>query len=690
MATHDVKFYAIDPLNIFSSTPGNTRTYTGPAEPDAKATITDNQTGAGSETFEDIQSGESATIATTINGVSSSGDTVWADESWTLIDQVTGQSFQIVSIRINTGPNAGWYTLSEIPLVAGRSYQTADFDNTPSAAAGDPTFSYADYVSDAEDGVIQGTAGDDIIDKSYTGDPDGDQIDQGDVVTAAQFNWTDYADETDLRSAFSQDTGGITVGVTYSDPNPSDQLSAETTETIYVAGGEPFNSTSAGYMFAGGAAEDTTLTFDFSANGGSGLENEVQNVRFRISDIDGIAPDGVNDFQDIVRVQAFDADGNPVDVTITGGSNHTVDPATGTITAGLTNYSPASAQASALIEIAGPVSQVVVTYDNGGTTQQAIYFSDVHFDAVDVGGYDDVVEAGAGDDIITAGTGDDTVYGGAGNDTINTGTGDTSYGQAGNDTFVIDTENIGGGTLFVDGGSEGATDVDTLNFNGQLQYGSLVKNADPNDSGAFSGSATLLDGTVVTFDNIENVLCFTDGMALDTPHGPRLVEDLKPGDLVLTRDNGPQPVRWHGRRDLVAAPSVAPIEIAAGLLGNVRPIRVSPQHRILCAGYRAQLYFGHDEVLVAAKSLVNGSSVRQLDAGAVSYHHILFDQHEIVTCDGVASESYHPGSYSLPGLDNRAREELFGLFPELRADPSSFGPSARFSVKASQGHLLAA
>jgi hypothetical protein len=74
----------------------------------------------------------------------------------------------------------------------------------------------------------------------------------------------------------------------------------------------------------------------------------------------------------------------------------------------------------------------------------------------------------------------------------------------------------------------------------------------------------------------------------------------------------------------------------------------------------------------------------------VRYHHILFDRHEIVTCDGVASESYHPGHYSLPGLDARSREELFALFPNLRSDVTSFGQAARFSVKGALGHLLAA
>ncbi|NNF23941.1 MAG: hypothetical protein HKN63_03930 [Rhodobacteraceae bacterium] len=140
----------------------------------------------------------------------------------------------------------------------------------------------------------------------------------------------------------------------------------------------------------------------------------------------------------------------------------------------------------------------------------------------------------------------------------------------------------------------------------------------------------------------------------------------------------------------MAAPEMAPITFAAGSIGNEAPISVSPQHRMLIRDARTQLYFGEEEVLVAAKHLVNGRDVIQGSGGAVTYHHILFDQHEIVFSNGVQSESYHPGATSLPGLDPRARSELLELFPELRANPIAYGPAARVSVRGQHGRLLAA
>ena len=46
--------------------------------------------------------------------------------------------------------------------------------------------------------------------------------------------------------------------------------------------------------------------------------------------------------------------------------------------------------------------------------------------------------------------------------------------------------------------------------------------------------------------DIENtqVVCFASGMLIETPDGSRAVETLQSGDLVVTFDHGPQPIRW--------------------------------------------------------------------------------------------------------------------------------------------------
>lgn len=194
------------------------------------------------------------------------------------------------------------------------------------------------------------------------------------------------------------------------------------------------------------------------------------------------------------------------------------------------------------------------------------------------------------------------------------------------------------------------------------------------------------DSAFVTFD--AQPICYCSGTLIETPFGARAVEDLRVGDLVLTRDHGPQPIRWAGARSMMTSVKSAPIRLTAGFLDNNTELFVSPQHRLLFSGYRSELYFGQSEVLVAAQNLVNGDTVVKMQPGLVTYHHIMFDQHEIITANGTQSESFQPGAYSLPGLDVAAREELFAILPELRANPTAHVRSARQSVRGQAGILL--
>ena len=191
-----------------------------------------------------------------------------------------------------------------------------------------------------------------------------------------------------------------------------------------------------------------------------------------------------------------------------------------------------------------------------------------------------------------------------------------------------------------------------------------------------------------------DIACFTAGIYIDTPRGPCLIEQVQPGDLVLTRDNGPQIVRWVGQTtlgvdDLTRRPGLRPVQIMAGVMGNSRDFIVSPQHRILFDDWRAQIYFGTDSVLSPAIGLVNGQTVKQLPATApVTYVHLFFDCHQIVTTDGVASESLYPGDYVLDGHSSAAIDEFLDLFPELNSANSDYGPVAYPALRARETSLL--
>lgn len=494
MPTYTVGIYDFDPYFTFSRTVGGTTTYSGPGNSTGDATITDNGAGIDGLTLEDIDTGENATATIVINGNTTTNVAVEAEEAWTLTDTTTGESFQMVTFRITSGPDAGYYTLSEKPLVPGTTYTTSEFTNTPDATSG-PVFTYSDYVSDTPDGTVDGTDGDDVIDTGYS-DIQGETVDGGDSLTAPptdlELNWTDFgADETSIEGGVSQDVGGINVSISTNDISGTGSFEVET-RGQYVGTGEPFNTNSSLELRStGGAGTVSETTIDFSSVGGSGFKDEVVDVQFRINDIDA------NTWRDVIEVQAFDADGNPVTVDITIGGNETESG--GVITAGDGADNPTDLSGSVLFNISGPVSQILIIYGNDSTGGQAVYVTDLHFKAVALGGDADVIDAGAGDDSIDAGVDNDTVYGGTGNDTIAASADDdTLFGGDDADLFIL--SDTGGSDSIV--GGEGGTDTDRIDASGLTSGISVSFTGD--EAGAITGG-----GGTQTFSEIEQ-LTLTD------------------------------------------------------------------------------------------------------------------------------------------------------------------------------------
>ncbi|WP_227285072.1 Hint domain-containing protein [Boseongicola sp. H5] len=182
-----------------------------------------------------------------------------------------------------------------------------------------------------------------------------------------------------------------------------------------------------------------------------------------------------------------------------------------------------------------------------------------------------------------------------------------------------------------------------------------------------------IDGPEVPYD----VICFASGTQIDTPDGPRAVETLDLWDAVLTQRHGAQLLTWIGHRwlsaeDLHRAPHLAPISIGPYSLGNGpnRTLMVSPQHRVLHRSAAAEMAFGSNQVLVPAKALCNGETIRQIfPPGGVHYYHLMCRNHEIIRSNGIWSETLLPGPEALRSLDPMQRAELLSLFPELSDAP---------------------
>lgn len=184
-------------------------------------------------------------------------------------------------------------------------------------------------------------------------------------------------------------------------------------------------------------------------------------------------------------------------------------------------------------------------------------------------------------------------------------------------------------------------------------------------------------------------VCFSRGTMIRMADGSeKQIELLVEGDLVETQDNGAQVVRWVGGRVARAFGHLAPVVISKGALGNHSDLIVSQQHRILLSDWRAEVMLGSHEVLVKAKDLVNGDTIYTRQGGVVEYFHILFDGHEIVFAEGIATESLQLNKSTLDSLDEDAQAEILDLFPELETHPQLSAVASRMSLKSYEAAAL--
>ncbi|MCK0138333.1 Hint domain-containing protein [Aliiroseovarius sp. F47248L] len=219
---------------------------------------------------------------------------------------------------------------------------------------------------------------------------------------------------------------------------------------------------------------------------------------------------------------------------------------------------------------------------------------------------------------------------------------------------------------------------------------------------SFDGTNSTVNGTAVVDTHQvtitifgETEVCFARGTEILTNLGPRRIETLRVGDLVMTRDSGLQPLRWisaskvnrdrrrgNSQLDPVA---IAPDTFAPGVPNKT--LRVSPQHRLLMEGPHLDLLLAQDAALVSAKSLVNGDSIFECGAEVddLEYWHIVLEKHEIVFADGCPAETLHLGDVTLSTLTEAQIEELHAIFPGLTEQQ---GELAHVELRGFEGQVL--
>ena len=610
----------------------------------------------------------------TINGVTYL-DVILLDTGTISIDGVEIDGARVEFVDPGNGQTIEHFIPLQSDAADAYTVQAGDTITTVFAVSGTDAdqIDYADMYTGYTpplDYLVEGTAGNDTIDASYTGDPEGDMIDANDALDGSKDDSIEGGAGFEYIYAGAGDdtiSTGADGAIVY--PGDGDDL-------IYGSDVNDRVEPSAGNdTMIGGLGNDLFW-------GGDGNDS-----------IDG-GPGG-----DPIRAGAGDD-------TIDSGVGYGSDDGFSVIQAGAGND---------LIYI-GDAGSSVSGEDGDDTIYGAISFS--------------YINAGAGNDLLIDGGAQDTMLGGDGSDEIRLNAGGNKIVFTGNGTTDDANDVItwtGGGQILLRdfglGDTGSLTDGDQTNndfidlsafYSGYTEMRADLADdnrlnhsvGDFSDNTAISGyiifqnssGANYMSATDLTYDNT-NVTCFSADVRVLTMAGERRVGDIEKGEFVLTMDHGYRPVRWVGRRfvsqqELDANPHLHPIRITKGALGNNTPCRdliVSPQHRIYVRSTIIQRMTGQAEGLVAAKHLLGIQGVEiAYNMAEITYVHIMFDDHEVIYSEGAASESFYTGAVAMNALDQAARREIIELFPELAQDDCPPPTPARPLLPGRIGRKIAA
>ncbi|MFM2390757.1 MAG: hypothetical protein RLZZ437_2312 [Pseudomonadota bacterium] len=184
-------------------------------------------------------------------------------------------------------------------------------------------------------------------------------------------------------------------------------------------------------------------------------------------------------------------------------------------------------------------------------------------------------------------------------------------------------------------------------------------------------------------------ISFAQGTLITLPSGRAVeIESLQPGDLVLTRDHGPQPIRWVGRATLRAVGAFAPVVIPAGSMGNAGDLVVSQHHRMFLYQRKRLPGLATSELLVQAKHLVDDDTIFIREGGMVDYFSLIFDAHEIIYAEGIPAESLMVTEATLHRLPPELSEQVKAQFPGLSHNQHFGTEAGREALTALRGQSL--
>lgn len=156
--------------------------------------------------------------------------------------------------------------------------------------------------------------------------------------------------------------------------------------------------------------------------------------------------------------------------------------------------------------------------------------------------------------------------------------------------------------------------------------------------------------------------CFGPETMIQTQDGEIPVEWLETSDMVLTRDNGFQPIIWICRSRLLPSyflrnPDTRPVCLPAGSLGSGCPthdLQVTGTSGVLLSGTGAETLYDADEKLAPAHAWLDVGRAHQI-APKMTYTvtHIMCARHEIIVAQGAWVETMCPDPEALARLPSK-------------------------------------
>ncbi|PYF09213.1 Hint domain-containing protein [Rhodobacter viridis] len=187
------------------------------------------------------------------------------------------------------------------------------------------------------------------------------------------------------------------------------------------------------------------------------------------------------------------------------------------------------------------------------------------------------------------------------------------------------------------------------------------------------------------------------GSVILTEDGPVAVEDLLPGQRVLTAEGRSERVTWIGSmviypgaengRDLEEQVSLT--RITAEAFGAGRPLLdvvLGPRARLCLRDPRLRRVSGLEAAYVPARAFIDGISVIEVTPSTpVTVYHAVLEHHGSIRVAGLEVEAFHPGEGVERMIDPRMLSLFEAQFPQI-ASLAELGPPAhprltRFEVE---------